>query len=103
MTLGAVLSTIVITRQDRKRADGRLADEQARHETEVAEERRLAEARLRTQQEQSEKQFRTEQWRMTQREQYTEAYAVQVTVGEFTTASGSPNEYGDPARMQPSG
>ena len=65
-------------------------------ETEVAEERRLAEARLKTQQDQSEKQFRTEQSRMSEREQYAEAYAVRVTVGEFATASGSWNEFGDP-------
>jgi hypothetical protein len=89
------LSTPVITRQDRKRADKRLADEQARHEAEVAEERRLADMRLKIQHDQSEEQFRTEQWRMTEREQYTKAYAVQVTVGEFTTVPGSPNEYGD--------
>ena len=50
----AILATIVITRQDRSRADKRFADEQARHETEVSEERRLAEARLKTQQDQSE-------------------------------------------------
>jgi dsRNA-specific ribonuclease len=96
VTVSAILSTIFITRQDRKRADKRFAAEQARHETEIAEERRMADARLKTQHDQSEEQFRTEQWRMTEREQYTEAYAVQVTVGEFTTVSGSPNEYGDP-------
>jgi hypothetical protein len=96
VTVGAVLSTIVITRQDRKRADKRLAAEQARHDTEVAEERRLADERLKTQHDQSEEQFRTEQSRMTEREQYTEAYAVQVTVGEITAASEPPNEYGDP-------
>jgi hypothetical protein len=96
VTLGAILSTIFITRQDRDRADKRLADEQARHEAEVAEERRLADARLKAQRDQSEEQFRTEQWRLTEREQYTEAYAVQVTVGEFTTVPGSPNDYGDP-------
>jgi hypothetical protein len=96
VTVSAILSTIFITRQDCKRADKRFAAEQARHETEIAEERRMADARLKTQHDQSEEQFRTEQWRMTEREQYTEAYAVQVTVGEFTTVSGSPNEYGDP-------
>jgi hypothetical protein len=96
VTVGAILSTIVITRQDRKRADKRFTDEQVRHETEVAEERRLADARLKTQQDQSEQQFRTEQWRMTEREQYTEAYAVQVTMGEYAAVSGSPDEYADP-------
>ena len=95
VTVGAILSTIVITRQDRKRVDKRFTDEQVRHETEVAEERRLADARLKTQQDQSEQQFRTEQWRMTEREQYTEAYAVQVTMGEYTAVSGSPDEYAD--------
>jgi hypothetical protein len=45
VTLSAILSTIVITRRDRTRADKRFADEQARHETEVNEERQLAEAR----------------------------------------------------------
>jgi hypothetical protein len=95
VTVCAVLSTIAITRQDRKRADKRFASEQARHETEVAEERQLADARLKTQHDQSEEQFRTEQWRMTEREQYTEAYAVQVTVGELTTATGPTDAYGD--------
>ena len=95
VTLGAIISTILITRQDRNRADERLADEQARHQAEVDDERRMAEARLRTQQEQSADQFRTEQWRITERERYTEAYAVQITVGELTTETGSPNKYGD--------
>ena len=96
VTLGAILSTIFITRQDRKRADKRFADEQARHKTEVDEERRLAEARLKAQQEQSENHFSTEQWRITEREQYSEAYAVQVTVGELNTASEPPDQFGDP-------
>jgi hypothetical protein len=95
-TLAAIVSTIVITRQDRERADRRFISEQARHEAEVAEERRLAEARLTTQQRQSEDQFRAEQWRITERGQYTEAYAVQVTIGELTAEEGPPNQYGDP-------
>lgn len=95
VTVGAVITTIVITQVDRKRADQRLEGEQARHKAEVAEERLLANARLEKQQKQSELQFRTEQWRMTEREQYTEAYAVQVTVGECTAEEGPPNAYGD--------
>jgi hypothetical protein len=31
-----------------------------------------------------------------EREQYTEAYAVQVTMAELDTSLVSPNEYGDP-------
>lgn len=96
VTLAAIITTIVITWQDRQKADKRFAEEQSRHETEVAEERRLAEVRLKAQQKQSEDQFRTEQWRITEREQYTEAYAVQVTIGELGTESGPPNDYGDP-------
>jgi hypothetical protein len=95
VTVGAVLTTIVITTQDRRRANKRLEDEQARHEGEVAEERRLANARLETQQKQSAEQFRTEQWRMTEREQYTEAYAVQVSVGQATAEEGPANASGD--------
>ena len=45
---------------------------------------------------QSREQSRTEQWRVTEREQYTEAYAVRVSIGELTTASGPPDQYGDP-------
>ncbi len=96
MTVGAVVTTIVITRQDRKRANSRFANEQARHEAEVAEERRLADARLKNQQGEADEQFRSEQWRAKEREQYTEAYAVQVSVGEFTATPGPPNDFGDP-------
>ena len=38
VTLGAIISTIIITRRDRKRADKRFAAYQARHETEADEE-----------------------------------------------------------------
>ena len=81
-------------------ADKRFTAEQARHGAEVAEERRVADVRSKTQHDQSEEQFRTEQWRMTEREQYTEAYAVQVTVGETTAASGLRTSTGTMARMQ---
>lgn len=107
VTVAVIITTILITRQERKRADQRLADERARHDQEIAEERaaadkrladeiKAADERLKAQQEQSEEQFRTAQWRTTEREQYTEAYAVQVTMGEAGASPGPENQYGDP-------
>jgi len=44
--VGVIISTVVITWQERKRADQRLAEGRARHDQELAEERKLADERL---------------------------------------------------------
>jgi hypothetical protein len=46
VTVGAIIATIVITKQDRQRGDKQLAGAQIRHAKEVAEERALADRRL---------------------------------------------------------
>jgi hypothetical protein len=46
VTVGVIIATIVITKQDRQRSDKQLADAQIRHDKEVAEERALADKRL---------------------------------------------------------
>jgi hypothetical protein len=96
VTVAAIVTSILITRQDRKRADKRLADERSAADKRLAGEIQAADERLKAQQEHADKQFRTEQWRITEREQYTEAYAVQVTMGEAGASPGPSNEYGDP-------
>jgi hypothetical protein len=86
----------VRVRAERARSDLVLADERAHSDQVLADERAAADKRLKSQQEHSDRQFHAAQTRSQETEQYTEAYAVQVTVAETTTASGPPNEYGDP-------
>jgi hypothetical protein len=81
---------------ERDRSDKVLADERAHNDQALADERTNADKRLKSQQEHSDRQFHAAQTRSQETEQYAEAYAVQVTAGEIATASGSPNEYGDP-------
>ena len=73
-----------------------VADERAHSDQVLTDERTAADKRLKSQQEHSDRQFYAAQTRSQQTEQYTEAYAVQVTVGEITTVPGPPNEHGDP-------
>lgn len=81
---------------ERSRSDQVLADERARSDQVLANERAAADKRLKSQQEHSDRQFHAAQTRSQETEQYTDAYAVQVIVGEITTMSEPPNEYGDP-------
>jgi len=84
---------------ERSRSDQVLADERARSDQVLADERAAADKRLKSQQEHSDRQFHAAQTRSQETEQYTEAYAVQVTVGEITTTPEPPNEYGDPGPL----
>jgi hypothetical protein len=92
VTVAAIITTIVITRQDRIRTDRQLADERSAADKRLADEIQAADERLRTQIEQSDEQLRQEreaadarlqeERQHTQdREQRIEAYAVQVFNG----------------------
>src|SRR5260370_2375968 len=82
VTVGALITTIVIVRADRKRADRQLASEQARHAKEITEERAHSAAQLEEQRQ-----------RTHGAEQRGEAYAVLVTPGKsaasLTSSGGS--------------
>jgi hypothetical protein len=104
VTLVAIVSTIIITKQDRRRADKRFEDERQSHNKEIADERDLAnkrlaeqekaaEARLKIQLEHSDEQLgqereaadarlRDEREFARDREQWEEAYKIQVLQGE---------------------
>jgi len=78
--IGTVLVAIVavgIALWSEWRTGKRLADERAFSRAQIEEERRIAR----------------------NGEQFSEAYAVQVTVGEITTTPEPPNEYGDPGPL----
>ena len=75
VTVAAIVATIIITMQERRRADKKLAEEQERHEQEVTQERAFADKRL-----------QDERYLLQHREQLTEAYAVQIVVGEKRAA-----------------
>jgi len=90
VTVGTIIVTIMITKQDRHRADKQFADAQARHDKEIAEERALADKRLAEQLVHSDAQLtderahsavqlREERQRAEEIEQRGEAYAVLVT------------------------
>jgi hypothetical protein len=95
-TFLAILTTIFITRQDRKRTAKQLADERSAADKRLADEIKAADERLKTQQEHADQQFHTEQRRIIEREQYTEAYAVQVTTGDKGASPGPLDESGSP-------
>ena len=83
-TLIAVLTTIVITAQDRRGAAARLASERAHSDKQLADERAFSQAQL------------EEERRIARdREQWSEAYAVQVALGERSAAD--PGEGAPPA------
>lgn len=90
VTVGTIIITIVITNQDRRRADKQFADSETRHDKEIAEERALADKRLADQLAHSDAQLaderahsvaqlREERQRARDLEQRGEAYAVLVT------------------------
>ncbi len=101
VTVGVIIVTIIITKQDRQRADGQLAKERDRHEQEIVGERMSADERLAKQLAHSDIQLsleraaadkrladeisaaneRLQQERQAaqDREQWTEAYLVEVT------------------------
>lgn len=70
-TVAAVITTIIITVQDRRRAAGNLAAERVRSDEQLREER-----------EHSAAQIEEERRLAREREQLSEAYAVQVFLGE---------------------
>ena len=108
VTVGAIIATIVITKQDRQRGDRQLADAQIRHEREVAEERALGDKRLAGQMVHSDAQLaderansaaqlQEERQRSHAAEQRGEAFAVLVTPAKI------PAELADPAERAETG
>jgi hypothetical protein len=83
MTLAAVITTIIITTQDRASA-----------RTSLDQERAAADARLTRQLEHSDAQLQAERQAAQDAEQHAEAYAVQVVLG--VQADAPPDAYGDP-------
>ena len=103
VTVGAIIATIVITKQDRQRGDIQLADAQIRHAKEVAEERVLADKRLTEQLAHSDAQLaderahsaaqlQEERQRSLDAEQRGEAFAVLVTPSKIPAKLADPAE-----------
>lgn len=108
VTVGAIIATIVITKQDRQRGDKQLADAQIRHDKEVAEERALSDKRLASQLAHSDvqladerahsaAQLQEERQRSHDAEQRGEAFAVLVTPAKI------PANFADPAESAETG
>jgi hypothetical protein len=77
-TVAAVITTIIITVQDRRRAAGNLAAERVRSDEQLREER-----------EHSAAQIEEERRLAREREQLSEAFAVQVFLGEKRPPAGA--------------
>lgn len=103
VTVAVIITTIVITRQDRKRADTQLVEQQKLHQREIAEERTLADRRLAEQLAHSDAQLAAERTHSTaqlegerqraqEREQLIEAYNVMVFNGMTSINEGGPDD-----------